>query len=1138
MSPIPLRDHRGAHVAQPFSPQLRGWSLAWWLSAWWLLGLWLLASSSTAVEVADLTDLEAGFRRPPDSARPWVYWWWLDGHVNPRGITRDLEEMKRQGINGVLIFNAGGAASPMGLGVQFLSPDWEELFKHALREAARLGMEVSLNLCDGWTCGGARINADEANKKLVYAETQVEGPGWVSRALPTPPTMQAYYRDVAVIALPRPPGQPVAPAGVSASSTEEGYCGEWNHPPEDVLDGDPDTYWSCGAAAPTPVQPAWLTFEYHEALPANALWLVPAAANGPREGELQAAGGEGSFTTVCRFTLEPGKPARVAFNEVKSKTFRLIIRAAHGVPLHLADAVLLRKQDEPRPRRGVPWWWFKSGNRSLWDWPRQGPAVLRETRAGDGAAADCRAGEVLDLTSRLDTRGRLEWNAPAGAWTVLRFGYTLEGQQTRATCANIPNGPEADMLSSQGLEAHFRHVAEPVLAAAAAIPNHTLKYLHIDSYELGADVRGQQPTWTAAFRDEFKARRGYDPLPYLPALARRVVDGQEITERFLWDFRRTIGDLIADRFWKRFAELAHARGLGVHMETGYGTYPFPHIDGLQCAGWSDIPMGEFWHGTDIMSQFNPWGNVIRTVASAAHVYGHRLVQAESFTSWNHWMESPQSLKAVGDTAFCDGVNRMVLHQYTHQQWIDKEPGSQYGAGTHFDRNVTWWAQSRPFFDYLARCQFLLQQGRFVADVCWFYGEGVTTFVPSREHLRPALPAGYDFDAVNADVLLNRLSFRDGRLVLPDGPSYRLLVLPEEGTLSPVVLRKIRALVADGASVLGPRPHRAPGLGGWPHTDEEVRALAAELWGGEDTHSPGEHRFGNGRVLWGQPLSEALRQGGIDPDFSCPELEPSGAGLNFIHRAAGDTDLYFIANSADSSRTAACSFRMTGRQPEIWDPVTGETRDATDFKQIDGRTSVRLEFAPYGSMFIVFRKPARDNLGSRGRNFPGYQDLVELAGPWTVAFLPRWGGPESATFTRLESWSRRPEPGIRFYSGSATYRQTFDLPPATASADAEPRKLALELGEVREIASVRLNGQDLGVLWTKPFRADITAVVRPTGNLLEVQVANLWPNRMIGNASLPSDQRFGQTNVRFDPKTPLLESGLLGPVRVQVQVPAR
>jgi hypothetical protein len=1088
----------------------------------------LLLSGGVLAAKSGLTadELATNFQTPPDSAKPWAYWWWLNGNVSKEGITKDLEEMKRQGINGVLVFHAGEGETPVG--VQFLGPQWHELFRYALEEAKRLRMDVSVNLCDGWDSGGPWITPELANKKLVYSEFQVDGGTKISRVLPLPEVVDDYYRDVAVVAIREKPGRPIAPAKVAASSALEGYGGEWNFPPQAVVDADPETYWSAAEAPSAQSLPQWLAFEYHEPLAATGLYVAPGPENGPRECLLESSSDGKTFLPISRYSLEKGEAKRIDFQEVRARQFRLSVLSAYGTPVQVGKVVLLRKGDEFRLRRGIKWWWFKSANRSFWDYPRQGPAALAEEYA-EIVAPDCRSNEVADLTKSMQTDGRIEWDVPQGRWSILRFGYTLEGQRIRAQSAGGRGGYEADMLDRAAIECHFKNTAEPILADSAAIGPGTLKSFHIDSYELGADVRGQQPTWSRDFREEFKTRRGYDLLPYLPALARRIVDSREVTDRFLFDVRWTVGDLMAERFWIPFGELAHARGVSVQGETGYGTYPYPHIDGLRCAGNMDMPMGEFWYGTDVMSQFNPWGNVIRSVATAAHVYGRPIVQAESFTAWTHWLEYPAALKPVGDEAFVNGLNRMVFHQYTHQPLLDMKPGWQYSAGTHFDRNITWWEQARAFFVYLARCQYLLQQGSFVADALYFYGEGVTKFVPSKEYLCPALPPGYNFDAINAE-LLERLSIVNGRLVLPSGMSYRALVLPEDAVMSPEALRKIRELVAEGGLVVGPKPQKSPGLRDRPLAESDLRKLAQEVWGDCDGVKVKENAFGKGRIIWGKPLGEALMNQGIVPDFEYRAGEKD-TSLDFLHRSVGVAEVYFVTNRKDHHAQAECAFRVAGKLPELWDPVAGETRPATAFKQAGGRITVPLELPPYGSLLVVFRRAiGQDVNGTASRNFPVYIDTAKLDGPWVVRFDPKWGGPASAEFADLASWTKRPEAGIKYYSGTATYQKSFDLPPALRGAQA---RIALDLGEVKYVAQVRLNGKDLGPLWTKPFRVEITSAVKPSGNVLEIDVVNLWSNRVMGDAQLPPEKRYTRTNISYKKGEPLMESGLLGPVSLQL-----
>jgi len=1079
------------------------------------LALAILLPGAAAAQDA----LDRDFRTPPAAARPWTYWWWLNSNVTRQGITRDLEAMKRQGIDGVMIFNAGGGHTPSG--PKFLSPEWKELYLFALDEVARLGMRASVNLCDGWCSGGPWIPAEAANKKLVWSETLLDGPSRAERVLPMPPRVDGFYRDVAVVAVREKPTQPVRPAEVRTNSPPPYPEHEYRGLAGQVADGDPNTAWRVGAV---PNQPVWIECVFAEPLAAASLYLATVGKTEAGPCALQVSDDGKTFRKVLSFTPKPGGVQRIGLPETTTaKVFRLVFAEGFSPDTEVAEMGLLREGEAPQVRPGIRWWLFKSGNRSFWHYPREGPAVMAEEYPDDGAL-DCRSDEVVDLASKMDQDGKFVWDVPAGRWSVMRFGYTLEGQRTR--CSSTVIGYEADMLDSLGIETHFKHCAEPLLDAAGRHAGKTLQYLHTDSYEIGCDVAGQQPTWSAAFLQEFRARRGYDPTPFLPAMAGRIVDGRAITNRFLWDIRATISDLFAERCYARLAELAHARGVGIHCETGYGTAPHPQFDGLKAAGHCDVPMGEFWWGTDVMTLSNHYANAIRSVASAAHVYGRPIVQAESFTTWVHFQEYPATLKPVGDRAFCDGLNRVMFHQYTHQP-NDDQPGYQYFAGTHIDRHVTWWDMAGPFITYLARCQTLLQAGRFHADVCYFYGEGSAKYVPSKEFLKPPLPPGYNFDCVNAEILQKRMRVRDGRLVLPDGLSYRLMVLPAERTMSPAVLGRIRELIEAGAVVLGERPLHAPGLTDWPACDKELGDLADAMWG-ENPPPSGRKALGRGLLVWGQTPGRVLAGLGVPQDFEAGQDNP---GFEFVHRVIDGADVYFVSNQQDAARTVECLFRAGQRQAELWDPVTGTLRDLSEFSlDEDGRVRVPMTFAPHQSFFVVFRKPAPTEPNTAEQtNFPTFEPVAEIPGPWTVAFDPDWGGPKEVVFNTLADWTKRPEEGIKYYSGAAVYRTTFDLPAAPAG---QRKPCFLDLGTVHHLARVRLNGQDLGALWTAPWRVDVSEVVKEKGNQLEIEVVNTWLNRLVGDAHLPPEKRLAKTNAAYRPDQPLLPSGLLGPVRVQ------
>jgi len=568
-------------------------------------------------------------------------------------------------------------------------------------------------------------------------------------------------------------------------------------------------------------------------------------------------------------------------------------------------------------------------------------------------------------------------------------------------------------------------------------------------------------------------------------------------------------------------------------------------------------MGEFWKRNSEPAGPIPWtmdrNPSLKQAASAAHIYGKTDCQAEAYTSFAcDWTADPWNMKDIGDEALCHGLTRNVLCFWVHQPRLDAKPGFQWAhVGTHFDPNITWWPLSDGWLTYLARCQHLLRSGRFVADFAWFHGEQIPGFVPGRGRVSPALPAGYDYDSLNAEVLLTLASVTDGRLTLKSGMSYRYLVLPGEAgwSVSVPVLRKIGELVRDGLTVIGPRPGQAQGLSNYPECDDEVRKLADGLWGQQPDPS-GQRQVGKGRVIWGKPPAELAKADSLPPDLELRSVS-HGTRLDWIHRRVGEVDVYFVCNLSAAPASAEAVFRVAGRQPELWDAVTGRIRDLRWFGYEARRTVVRLEFAPRQSWFVVFRRPAATG-GTLGEtvntcNFPKSVAIGELTGAWEVSFDPKWGGPARVTFESLTDWTRRPEDSIRHYSGVAIYRKRIDLP-----AVEKGQRLLLDLGQVHNLARVRLNGHDCGVVWTAPWQADLTAAAKMGANDLEIEVANLWPNRLIGDATLPAGKRFTVTNVRtYDTLShshygcavcagrkksgkprDLLPSGLLGPTTLR------
>lgn len=653
------------------------------------------------------------------------------------------------------------------------------------------------------------------------------------------------------------------------------------------------------------------------------------------------------------------------------------------------------------------------------------------------------------------------------------------------------------------MDAHFAETGAKLIADARPLAGKSLQYFHIDSWELG------QPTWTPRMREEFQRRRGYDPLPWLPAVLGKTVDDAAATRRFLQDYRRTAADLVAANYYGRLRELTIKGGLrGIHPESG-GPF-FDHwIDALQCEGVNDVPMGEFWKRNgepdgSITHHHNP---SLKQAACAAHIYGKPVCQAEAFTSFaDDWIDDPWSMKDIGDAAFCEGLTRNVLCFWIHQSRLDAKPGFQWAhVGTHFDCNLTWWPMSGAWLTYLARCQHMLRQGLFVADLVYLQNEAIPSFIAPRPNQQPARPAGFDYDVLNAEVLLTRATARNGRLMLPDGMSYRYLVLPHQADaiLSPATLEKVNELAEAGVTVIGPTI---------------FGAMVTKLQ--QDT------------------LDAIVKADGVLPDI---EIRNPVAGMSFdwIHRRDGGVDVYFISHQTPNRKdnvATEITFRVAGKRPELWDAVTGKTCELLEYKTTeDGRTVVPLTFAPRQSWFVVFRKNVETAKDAKvARNFPELKAMMTLTGAWDVQFDAKWFYPDNGTggkmrFEQLTDWTTHPEAAVKYFSGIAVYRKTFDCPPPATRTPA----LSLDLGEVKNLARVKLNGRDLGIVWTAPWQVEIPqGLIKEQGNALEIEVANLWPNRLIGDATLPPDQRRTKTNVgTYNSEKNGFRSGLLGPVQV-------
>lgn len=1081
-----------------------------------------MAALSSALFAAGLED---GFHKPPQEAGVRCWWWWLNSNVTKEAITRDLTEMKAKGFSGAMIFDAGGAEqrgnAQVPAGPLYGSEPWRALFKHALKEAERLELTLGLSIQSGWNLGGPNVTPDFAAKQLTWSQTEIAGPAAYRGKLPTGPARDGFYKDIAVLAYRNKDRSPAkALFEIKAGSSQKDF------PVTNVLDGSGSTFWvSAGdqpGQGPSPDRPESITVTFGAETELAEIRIQGRKSYGPAA--VQVVCKETNQKTQ-RFSLGDGQNALLRFPTMKGRTFELIFDGAYDprfpdAPRNVQVATLALADSASRPltlTRTAPIenLQLKSGTRELGGSAPDCRFLLNDSLSTPGEE-DVLAENVIDISAKMDADGTLSWDVPAGRWTVLRFGFTTTNAHV-STYSGEWKGRVLDYLSREAFDRYWNEVVVPLIEDAGPLAGTVLKQLETDSWECGG------MNWSPDLASDFKKYRGYDLLPYLPVFAGKIVQSRGASNAFLADFRKTLGDCVADNHYGVFAEYAHKSNLEIQPESG-GPHAGP-LDAIKNLGKSDIVMGEFWvpspHRPQPVNRF-----YMKQASSAAHIYGKKYVAAEAFTSIGpHWDDVLwQSQKPSMDHEFCSGLNMIFFHTFTCSPKEMDIPGQEYFAGTHVNPQVTWWEYAGTFIDYINRCHFMTQQGKFVADALYYYGDHVPNVARLKEDDPAGILPGYDYD-ITDEVILRRLKVADGRIVVPGGVSYRLLVLPDHHVLSLDALEKVNELLHQGATVLGPKPQRLVSLVGGPQAQRRFEELSNRLWSSQADR--GQRNVGRGLLMWGKTGREALADLGVTPDFT---VKPGGIGvIDYIHYTIEDADVYFVANQSPEPIDVSCSFRITGKQPELWDPLTGGIRDALAFSQKDARTDVPMHFAPYGSTFFVFRKSISPDLqGGNQKNFPDLHLVQEITGPWQVSFNSEWGGPEHTVFDELTSWTDMDDEGIRYYSGKAAYKKTFAL-----KGPKQARRYMLDLGEVADIgmSKVRLNGRDLGVIWTTPFRVDITEALQEGANELTVEVVNSWRNRLVGDRSLPESQRYTRTNITVRKEWPLLKSGLLGPVRI-------
>ncbi len=1100
----------------------------------------LAASLVGAAAFAQSTDpLVENFKNPPAAARPRTWWHWTMSNVTKDGITKDLEWMKRVGIGGFMLADVGaGGGQNVEPKIPFGTPEWYDAVRHAAAEADRLGLEMAIFSSPGWSeTGGPWVKPEQAMKKYVWSETSVTGPAKFSGKLAALPNNigqirntgasyyasdskePPFYADSAVIAYRTPAGEGESAAAKPIVTTNNG-----------PVDGTPLLDDQLGTLLTIPASKddgsAWVQYEFPQPFFSRAITLGGRGGSGAGipVGRVLASDDGQTWRTLVTLPgtqlYRQGMVRTYVFPATTAKFYRIEMT---GAPIGPAPTMSQIKPTPPSGPGGAQYvlseavlhsgarvqrWEEKAGFSFLFEYD----SVPTPDTPADATVP---SRDVVDLTAKMKADGSLDWDAPAGNWTILRMGYSLTGAKNRPVTPQ-GSGYEADKLSRKNMEAYVHGYFDPLAEKLGPLFGKSLRYVMMDSWEAGTN------NWTDEIAAEFKRRRGYDPTPYLPALTGRVVDNADVSDRFLWDFRRTLADLWADAHYGTMAEKLRERGIGIYAEAAGVSLEMPE-DTLLNKSKVEIPMGEFW-----VRDLHPrlmYLQDVRGAASAAHVYGKPLVATESFTGGGY--ESPYTLKKVADYWLAQGVNRLVFHTSAHQP-LDTKPGNTM-VGTHLNRNITWAEQATPFFTYLAReCQ-MLQQGQFVADLAYLLNEGAPSTPPIwAAGTVPTPPEGFDYDFINADVLLNRMSVADdGRLVLPDGMSYRALVLPETDRMRPELLKKIRELVRGGAILIGPKPTRSPSLANYPAADTEVAALAADIWGDLDGASRTIRYVGKGRVVWGWSPADALAAAKVTKDFEY--ARGLDAEVAWLHRRTPDADIYYVANTTDTARDFDARFRVAGRSVELFHPDTGLAEPA-DYAITGDRTVVPLHLAEREAVFVVFRGNA--SAPTRTTAHATETTVATIDGAWTVSFPEKLGAPASVQLASLESLTANADAGVKYFSGTATYTRTLNAPAAWFQPGAAT---LLDLGRVGDIAEVTINGRALGQLWKAPYRLDVSSVLKPGDNQIEIKVTNEWTNRIAGDRAAPADKKIlaelPQARGFGGPPPPLPESGLIGPITI-------
>lgn len=1106
-----------------------------------------------------------------EASKPWVLWYWMHSSSSKEGITKDLQAMKEAGIAGAYIATIKGTTNPPLFQpvTEQLTPEWWEMIRFAIEEADRMGLKIGMLPGDGFaTAAGPWITPELSMQKVVWSKTEIRGGKLFNDTLSSPPSHKGYYKEIAVLAYPTPGGivqntyNTIPKITTSIPGKDASFL---------IQKGNKQNFASN--------DPCWIQYEFSKPFTARNVTIHVNNFNTQSQRlAIEVSDNGRDFRRITQLQaprsgwLDWDSDVTHAIPPVTARYFRFVYNREGSEPggedldgakwkqnLKIAG-IELSSEAKIHQYEG------KTGE--VW---RVSPRTTKEQLADEMCVPLDR---IQDLTKYVDSNGKLKWKPAVGNWTVLRIGHTSTGHMNET--AGEGKGLESDKLNPEAVTLQFNSwFGKAVRTAGPELSNRALKVFYIDSWECGSQ------NWTPEFQKEFKSRRGYDMKPYLLVMAGIPVQSADVSERFLYDVRLTIAELLNDNFYKVTRDLAHKHNAQFGSET---TAPVMLSDGLLHYNEVDLPMGEFW----LRSPSHDKPNDMVDAISGAHIYGKPIVQAEAFTQLRMaWDEYPGMLKTLQDRNYAMGVNRLVYHVFTHNPWVDRKPGMTLdGVGLLFQRDQTWWKPGKAWVDYAERAQNYLQKGVFVADVAVFTGEELPRRAILPDRLVSTLPGifgkervasekarlenkglpmkqmpegvnvsanlyepenwndplrGYAYDSFNPDALLRLARVENGRVVFPGGASYAVLVFPGKHQMQPnhqlmsvEVAEKILQLTREGATIILPeRPLSNPGLANAHERDQRLKDIAEELWGGTfDRVQDGEESFrmkslGKGRVILGPFEASSFAKLGVARDVEVFDASSNSApGFVWTHRKDGATDIYFLANQDSIRKQVTISLRETGRIPELYDAVSGKSVTAGSYTLENGKTKLSYLFEPNASVFIILSKPASETSRSAGKNWLETEFMQALTQPWIVHFDPALGGPAAPVrFESLVSWSEHADSLIRNYSGTAAYRSTFRL-----KSLPKGKRVFLNLGEIANIAEVSVNGKEYGAVWTSPFRADITDALRKGVNDVEIRVTNTWANRLMADQRLPVEKRITNTTApfRFKGKQPL-KGGLIGPV---------